>query len=178
MRALLFAFCMALMISVSARAIAQEVAPLPEPVSAELPNLKTRGTALLRMLGFRIYNGTLWTTDGQKSLDQPFVLDLQYLRNFEGKALSERSIDEMKGQDVGTPEQHAKWLTEMLRVFPNVKPNDRITGVSLPGKGAKFFHNGKLTGEVNDPAFAKAFFDIWLSPKTSQPSMRKELLKE
>ncbi len=158
--------------------LAQEIAPLPTPVTTELPSLKVRGKALLTFIGFKVYNGTLWTTEGSDSLKDPHVLDLQYLRNFEGEVLAKRSIDEMRGQGIGSDVQHESWLKEMKRVFPNVKAGDRITGVALPGKLARFFHNGKHTGDVLDPSFAQAFFDIWLSPKTSQPAMRKELLGE
>ncbi len=153
------------------------VLPLYESVNAEIPNLRARGKALLTFFGFRVYNGTLWTTGGG-GLNAPFALDLQYLRNFEGEALAKRSVDEMRGQGIGTETQYEKWMKDMIRAFPNVKANDRITGVHLPGKGAKFFHNGKLTAEINDTDFARAFFDIWLSPKTSQPAMRSELLGE
>ncbi len=159
-----------------ATALSQEVKPLPAPVSVEHPSLKLRGKTLLRVFGFRIYHGFLWTQEGSDSLKDTHALDLEYLRNFEGEALATRSIDEMKSQGIGSESQYDGWLKEMRRVFPNVKPNDRITGLHLPGKGAKFFHNGKFTGDVNDPAFAQAFFDIWLSPKTTQPAMRKELL--
>jgi Chalcone isomerase-like len=157
-------------------ASAQEVKPLPSTVSAENPALKLRGKTLLRVFGFRIYHGFLWTQESGDALKETHALDLEYLRNFEGEALATRSIDEMKSQGIGSEAQYEPWLKEMRRIFPNVKPNDRITGVHMPGKGAKFFHNGKPTGEVNDPEFAKAFFDIWLSPKTTQPGMRKELL--
>jgi hypothetical protein len=173
-RTLFAAFCAAGFFS--SHTLAQEVKPLPPPVSAENPTLKLRGKTLLRVFGFRIYHGFLWTQEGSDSLKDTHALDLEYLRNFEGEALATRSIDEMKSQGIGNEAQHESWLKEMRRIFPNVKPNDRITGLHMPGKGARFFHNGKATGDVNDPDFAKAFFDIWLSPKTTQPAMRKELL--
>ena len=55
---------------------------------------------------------------------------------------------------------------------------DRMTGVNVPGVGARFFHNGTPVGEVAEPAFAQAFFGIWLDPKTSRPDFRKQLLGE
>jgi hypothetical protein len=155
-----------------------EAPPLANAISTEYPQLKVRGRGLLTWFGFRVYFATLWTTQGGASLSEPYVLDLQYLRALDGEALATRSIDEMKGQGVGTEAQYGPWLLEMRRAFPNVKANDRITGLHLPGKGARFFHNGTLTHEVNDATFAKAFFDIWLSPKTSQPGLRKQILGE
>jgi Chalcone isomerase-like len=154
-----------------------EAPALYESSTTGMPALKLRGGGLLRMYGFRIYNSFLWTSDGA-AFDgkKPFVLDIQYLRNFEGKKLAERSIDEMRGQNVGSDAVYPKWLAEMIRVFPDVKPQDRLTGVFTPNRTARFFHNGKLTGEVNDPDFADAFFGIWLSANTSQPKLRSMML--
>ncbi|TAG79132.1 MAG: hypothetical protein EAZ24_02935 [Burkholderiales bacterium] len=142
-----------------------------------LPALKFRGGGLLRMFGFQIYNSFLWTPGGEAfDPKKPFALDIQYLRNFEGRKLAERSIDEMRGQGVGNDTVYPKWLAEMTRVFPDVKPEDRLTGVFTSERTARFFHNGRFTGEVKDAEFAAAFFGIWLSENTSQPRLRERML--
>jgi hypothetical protein len=69
-----------------------------------------------------------------------------------------------------------RWLGAMKQLFPDVKENDRITGLNLPGMGARFFVNGALKGDIRDPQFAKLFFGIWLSEKTSEPALRNALL--
>jgi hypothetical protein len=174
--AMVVAACVAVM---PRDAIAQQVnAPtLHESSTAGMPSLKLRGGGLLRMFGFQIYHSYLWTPDGGAfDWKKPYAIDIQYLRNFEGKKLAERSIDEMRGLGIGGDAIYAKWLAEMIRVFPDVKPNDRLTGVFTPNRSAKFFHNGKPTGEVNDPEFADAFFGIWLHEKTSQPKLRALML--
>ena len=53
---------------------------------------------------------------------------------------------------------------------------DRLLGVHLPGRGAQFYANGKPQGEIADPEFARLFFGIWLSEKTSAPKLRLTLL--
>ena len=70
----------------------------------------------------------------------------------------------------------ARWLGEMTRIFPDVRAGDRITGVQRPGTGARFFVNGRLQGELPDSDFARLFFGIWLSPRTSEPALRAALL--
>jgi len=40
-----------------------------------------------------------------------------------------------------------------------------------------FSHNGAPTGSIAGEDFARDFFGIWLSPNTSAPSLRKNLLK-
>jgi hypothetical protein len=153
-------------------------APALHATSTEgLPPLKLRGGGLLRVFGFQIYNSFLWTPGGEAfDPNRPFALDIQYLRNFEGRKLAERSIDEMRGQGVGNETVYAKWLAEMNRVFPNVKPDDRLTGIFTSERTARFFHNGRFTGEVKDAEFAAAFFGIWLSENTSQPRLRERML--
>ena len=64
----------------------------------------------------------------------------------------------------------------MTRLFPDVRAGDRITGVHRPGTGARFFVNGRLQGELPDADFARLFFGIWLSPRTSEPALREALL--
>jgi Chalcone isomerase-like len=159
-------------------ASAQPVAPALSPVAiAELPPVKARGGGLLRVFGFQVYKAFLWTPDGNPfDRTKPYALDIEYLRNFTAKALAERSIDEMRGQGVGGDDVYPKWLAEMQRVFADVKPGDRLTGVVTTRRSAKFFYNGMLRGEVSDPAFADAFFGIWLNEKTSQPAFREKLL--
>lgn len=153
-------------------------APALHATSTEgLPSLKLRGGGLLRMYGFQIYNSFLWTPNGEAfDPNKPYALDIQYLRNFEGRKLAERSIDEMRAQSVGNDNVYPKWLAEMTRVFPNVKPDDRLTGVFTAERTARFFHNGRFTGEVKDAEFAAAFFGIWLSENTSQPRLRERML--
>lgn len=160
-----------------AQSDAPKAPALPATSVEGMPPLKARGGGLLRIFGFQIYNAFLWTPDGGAfDRSKPYVLDIEYLRHFEGKALAERSIDEMRGQGIGSDAVYPKWLAEMARVFPNVKPNDRLTGVATPARTARFFHNGKLTGEVADPAFTDAFFGIWLNEKSSQARFRERLL--
>jgi hypothetical protein len=63
----------------------------------------------------------------------------------------------------------------MAGLFPSVKPGDRIVGLQLSDR-ARFFYNDQSLGEINDAAFARAFFAIWLDPRTSEPSLRTALL--
>jgi hypothetical protein len=66
----------------------------------------------------------------------------------------------------------------MRALFPDVAAGDTLTGVHLPERGARFFHNGRLLGEIRDPQFSRAFFAIWLDPRTREPSLRAALLGE
>ena len=66
----------------------------------------------------------------------------------------------------------------MRAIFPDVKKGDRITGVHLPPGTVRYFFNGRPIGDIADPEFARAFFGIWLDPRTSRRDFRSKLLNE
>jgi hypothetical protein len=101
--------------------------PLPAAITAQLPDLKLRGGGLLRVWGFRVYHAWLWTPGGGAfDFARPYALDIEYLREFTAQALAERSIEEMRGQGLGSEAVYPRWLAEMRRVFVDVKPGDRL----------------------------------------------------
>ena len=162
-------------------AAAPTFAQAPEPtLSAALQDKTAVGKARLRYWGFDVYDASLWARPGfdiGQFETQRFGLELAYLREFKGADIAERSIDEMKDLATIEPAQATRWTQAMSNLFPDVKRGDRITGVHVPGSGARFYLNGKLLGEVADDAFSRLFFGIWLSPKTSQPRMRETLIQ-
>jgi hypothetical protein len=148
-------------------------------VQSTLPQAQLIGKTRLSVWGFQIYDARLWAPKdftGTNYATQPLALELAYLRDFAAADIAKRSIEEMRRSAPISEVQAAQWSTEMLRVFPNVKKTDRIVGIHKPGEGAAFWVNGKPSGEILDPVFAKLFFGIWLSPSTSEPAMRNALL--
>ena len=144
-----------------------------------LPQHKLSGKTRLTVWGFDVYDASLWVTPGLKAdklTAQPFALELAYLRNLASTDIAERSIVEMRRSAAISEAQAKDWTAALLRVIPNVKKGDRIMGVYRPGTGATFLVNGKPTGDVMDAEFARLFFGIWLSPKTSEPQTRTLLL--
>jgi len=150
--------------------------PLPPGVLAELPALQRLGEARMRFLGLHVYDISLWPAGGAFAFDRPFALELRYAMNFKGRDISARSIQEMKGLGYADPAKLARWQAEMDRLFPDIKPGDRLVGLHLPGKEARFFAGERPLGAVADPEFARAFFGIWLDEKTSEPKLRLRLL--
>ena len=150
----------------------------PELVSA-LPQSRLVGKGRLTFWGFQVYDARLWGLPDFK-LDnlnaQPFALELAYLRSFGNQDVAERSITEMRRSADISDAQAKTWINEMMRVLPDVKAGDRVMGIHRPGVGAQFLMNGRPSGEIRDAEFARLFFGIWLSPKTSQPRLREALL--
>ena len=102
------------------------------------------------------------------------------MRAFDSLDIATRSITEMRRSATISEAQANVWMEEMQRVIPNVKPGDRVMGIHRPKigteGGAQFWINGRQSGEIRDAEFARLFFGIWLSPKTSEPKMRLALL--
>ena len=124
------------------------------------------------------YDAELWTDAPQWSMSSPFALTLRYHMNFTTDDMVSRSRKEMKRVNRSLDAGALKTDGEaMARVFPPVRSGDEITALYQPGEPLRFFRNGSSTGEVSDPAFARDFFGIWLSPRSSDPGLRKALLK-
>jgi hypothetical protein len=148
-------------------------------VAAELAQPRLAGSSRYTYWGFDIYQATLWVEPGFRGSEPArsrFALELHYLRGFKGRDIARRSIDEMRRVGQFSDTQAQAWLQAMQAAFPDVAAGDRLTGIHLPGQGARFLANGRPTADVNDPEFARLFFGIWLSDKTPEPQLRLALL--
>lgn len=161
-----------------ASAVAGDAPPLPPQVMALAPGLQLQGGGELRFFGISVYDGYYWSASRGWTQDGTFALDLHYHRTLDGAKIAERSVSEITKLGYGTAQQRARWAEEMTRVFPDVRRGDRITGVNLPGGVVRYFHNGKPIGDIAEPGFSRAFFGIWLDPKTSEMDFRRQLLGE
>ena len=101
---------------------------------------------------------------------------MQYARSLVGREIAKRSLVEMRRQASIDEAKAQAWLAAMEAAFPDVKSGDRLTGQYEPGSGARFYFNGQLRQRIPDAEFARLFFGIWLSPKTSEPALRTQLL--
>lgn len=153
-------------------ALAAHASPLPH-----LADYGVVGSGTMRYFGLRIYDATLWSPDGRWLADRPYALELRYARSFDGAAIARRSIEEIAKLRPYPAATLERWARQMRALFPDVKAGDRLTGVRLPGEGAAFYRDGEKLGQIDDEAFADAFFGIWLSPETRAPNLRAQLLK-
>jgi hypothetical protein len=169
----------ALMVALALDAGAAAIAP---HIAAELGPARLAGAGSFTFFGLKIYDAQLWVGRQGYRENHPdankFVLDLRYARKLSGQKIAAASADQMQKIGVGTPAQRQAWLVKMARLFPDVEAGTHLSGVLVPGEGARFYLNQKLLGEVADPAFARAFFAIWLAPASSAQSLRQALLAD
>jgi hypothetical protein len=154
--------------------------PVPAEVAAALTEARSQGEGRLRFFGLRVYDARLWSSATRVSAGNrettPFALELVYARKLVGKLIAERSLKEMRRQRDITEAEATRWLSAMETLFPDVKEGDRLTGIHVPGMGVRFAFNGQALGDVREPEFARLFFGIWLSEKSSEPDLRAALL--
>lgn len=144
--------------------------------AAQASSLTQLGEGTLRWFGLKVYEARLWTAGGAPDFARPLRLELRYARALRGAAIAERSDEEIARLGFGSPEQRAAWSAAMRSLFPDVAPGDTLSGEHVPGRGARFLRNGAPLGEIADPEFSRAFFSIWLDPRTSAPDLRTALL--
>lgn len=142
-----------------------------------LPEARVLGSGDFRFWGMRVYTARLWGAFQAFAPDQPFALELTYHRSIRRQTLVDTSIEEIRRLRGAADEvQLAKWRRQMEQAFVDVQPGQRIIGVYLPGRGCRFYVGDRLSAAVDSPAFARAFFDIWLDPRTRNPELRERLL--
>ncbi|ROM85039.1 hypothetical protein BK652_10715 [Pseudomonas brassicacearum] len=162
--------CLCLMLTVMASAAADW--------RTTLPTAQRLGEGDFTWFGLRLYSARLWTAGPVQDWNQPFALELLYHRSISRETLVQASLEEMQRLGPGslTAQSVEAWTQAMQAAFVDVRPGMRITGLYLPGKGCRFYVDGKLSHEVADPVFARAFFAIWLDPRARDPQLRQRLL--
>jgi len=167
---IIYLFLISALLCLSAKAgIAREPLELPQHLSSA----KLQGSGRLTWWGLHIYDAAFYRVGGLSSPE--FALDLRYQRSFSGKSIANRSVEEMKRIGV-SDDQAAHWGKELISFLPNVESGQTLTAIYTPKQGTAFYFEGKQIAQIPGAEFPKAFFGIWLDPKTSAPKLRTELL--
>ncbi len=149
---------------------------LPAEAARAYPALNEAGSGAMRWFGFHLYDARLWLNGARPDADRPFVLALRYARNFSGVRIAQASIEEIERLGFGRADDRARWFDAMRELFPDVAEGRELAGLNVPGEGVRFYLDGKAIGEIADVEFARAFFAIWLDPRTQAPGLRTALL--
>ncbi|MDI3514711.1 MAG: hypothetical protein PWP40_1940 [Rhodocyclaceae bacterium] len=150
---------------------------LPPSVQAQHPELDQVGGGEMRWLGFKLYDAALWASArGEAAVGGAHVLSIRYARAIGSERLVAVSLDEMRRLGFTDEEQLARWGEALAAVLPSVAAGDTLAALHRPGEGALFWHQDRPSGEIRDPELARAFFAIWLDPRTREPQLRAQLL--
>ena len=147
-----------------------------EPVKSFITAANKVGQGRLTYLFWDVYDAALYAPNGVWEPNQPFALQLSYLRTIKGKKIADRSIEEIRKQGFVDEVKLASWHTQMRKIFPDVNEGISLIGVYTTTGETIFFENNTEVGRINNAEFSRLFFDIWLSEKTQAPELRKKLL--
>jgi len=64
----------------------------------------------------------------------------------------------------------------MGKYFVDLNPGDRYSLSYIPGKGTKFYYNGKLQGVIPGKEFGRSLFAVWIGNKPFCSHLRYEIL--
>jgi Chalcone isomerase-like len=133
------------------------------------------GSGVYRKFGLRIYDATLWAPNGAWSADKAYALELHYARSLSKETVVGNVSDNISDEGVANEETLARWTKTLNDTLPAIEDGDTLIGLYIPGKKSQLFYNGKKIASLEDDAFSKAFFDIWLGQKADS-SLRSQLL--
>lgn len=154
--------------------------PAVESPAMVIPkNLQTVGQGKYSYWFWDLYQAKLATPNGQFISYQqstPLLLELSYLRNISKKEFVDATLDQWRIQAGKVQKQHKLWAGELTGLWRDVKKGDTLSAELHSDGLISFYFNQEWLGNTKDPALGPAFFDIWLSEKTTAPALRQQLL--
>jgi len=148
----------------------------------DIPQAKLIGSGEFSWWGLSIYSARLWQETEVKNTtfnpQQGFALEITYHKSISRERFVDTSIDEIKRLhgDNFNQEQLQQWRSYMAKAFTDVKSGDQLIGVHVPQFGCRFYSQSKLLAEIPDEKFSKAFFSIWLDPRSKDKQLRAKLM--
>ncbi|MGI2257871.1 chalcone isomerase family protein [Shewanella sp. GXUN23E] len=136
------------------------------------------GRGQMSLLWFELYRAGLFTPSGQyRPGDYPVRLEIDYLRDIDATDLLKATVEQW--QHLGyTSSAIVRWQRALAGLWPDVQQGQSLAFDCQSADSGQFYFNGKPLGTVAEPGFADAFLAIWLSPDTSRPALRAQLLGE
>jgi len=144
--------------------------------------LTLRGVSTFRYWGFRVYTGALYMPASETSPDAALgeiskKLVLRYHRSVSVDQFIENSEETLKDNPQLSLEYLRPFLSRINSMYVPVKEGDSYAITYSPAQGAlSLFFNDRLLGTITDPAFARAYFGIWLSDYSVSEKFTDELL--
>ena len=139
-------------------------------------HLKKVGEGNMSWMFLDIYRATFFTENGvYQAFDYPQALSITYLKDINKNRLLEATKKQWLLQDYDQL-QIESWIDELSQIWPNIKSNDNLIFYVDKNNQGIFYYNQRLIGSVSDKELSTAFLAIWLSHKTSQPKLRRQLL--
>lgn len=147
----------------------------PPELHGHITASRPHGQGVLKRIGIEIFQASLWTDEETWSMDNTFALSIRYAHGFASHDLIEKTLTDMHRLEKLDRDARDAYAAAFDLLFRNVRRDDVITALYVPDEGTSFFHNATPTG-IADISLSRRFFDIWFSPRTSEPALRADLL--
>jgi hypothetical protein len=109
--------------------------------------------------------------------DKPRHLEIEYLRDLSKASFLDAAEDMLaKQHDRATIESIRDGITEINKLYQDVKKGDRYALTYIPGRGTELLFNGESKGIVPGADFARIYFTIWLGEKHPYQGFRDKLV--
>ncbi|GAA4898481.1 chalcone isomerase family protein [Ferrimonas pelagia] len=133
------------------------------------------GQARLKWGFWTLYDSELRAPDGEfLGVERDVALVIHYRRNIDRAALLQAT--DKQWQHLGIDgERRQRWLARLAQLWPDVRKGDRLIFAIESGQG-RFYLERTLLGTIDDPQLSQQFLQIWLSPDTAYPKLRRQLL--
>lgn len=136
------------------------------------------GRAKFTFLFWDIYKSTLFTKTGiyDDTLSDDLIYKIEYLQDITAKELIIRTVEQWQHLKINES-QYQQFIPLLEVIWPDIKSGDSLT-LYRSELASVFYFNDKKIGAIANNKFGQLFVDIWLSPNTSEPELRKSLLAQ
>ncbi|TPH12094.1 chalcone isomerase family protein [Litorilituus lipolyticus] len=137
----------------------------------------TTGEATFSILFWDLYKSQLRTTSGRYPIslkEEQLIFNINYLADISSEDLIKRTIEQWQHQDI-SKETYTHYIKQLKNIWPNITKGDSLA-ILIKNDKSVFYFNGQYIGGINDDIFGQLFINIWLDKKTSQPTLRAQLL--
>jgi hypothetical protein len=146
--------------------------------------LTLSGKANFRWFGIKVYDIALYFKQDKQPFDlnstRPLSLKITYDMDIDPADLIENTSEQWQEIAIGQSQECAnqtQWLNQIKSIWPNINSGDSLTLTINAQQISTFYYNDKEVGRVEDTNFGYCFVAIWLAKDTTEPKIRKKLLK-
>ncbi len=137
----------------------------------------TTGEATFSVLFWDLYKSRLKTTTGKYPIsfdEDQLIFQIDYLADISKEDLIKRTVEQWQHQDIPKG-VYQPYISQLSSIWPSITEGDSLA-ILVTKDSSIFYYNNQSVGVIKDNFFGKLFIDIWLDEKTSQPSLRKQLI--
>ncbi|MEJ2764872.1 chalcone isomerase family protein [Photobacterium sp. MCCC 1A19761] len=133
------------------------------------------GDARLTWGPWVIYDSELRTPSGEYLPEmEELALVIKYQREIDQEDLLEATDEQWLHLGISANKRQ-RWLARLAEIWPDVRKGDRLIFV-VNREGGIFYQDNRMIGTVRDKEMSLAFIQIWLSPRTAYPKLRRQLI--